>query len=292
MSRTKNTVKRVVRRVPPVNRFLQERLNLRKAVSNLESEKHELINDTRRLLSYKYIRGSGIEIGALHMPLPLPPHAKIKYVDYIPVHKLREQYPELKELPLVKVGIVDNGERLTKVKNSSVDFIIANHFLEHCQDPIGTILNFYKKLRPGGILYMAIPDKRYTFDMYRPLTGYKHLIEEYKLYPSKKFYVPHTREIVKLTEGVEDKAAIESRVKDLVDMKYSIHHHVWTQKELVEFFYETSKRFSLDLEIQALINNQHEAVFIIQKLNPKEENKRIKSIEKHYFSGNKIRKSK
>ena len=283
MLRPRSIAKHIALKIPPVKRVATNQQSLRKNVEDLEAEKIKIIEDTRYGLSLKFLRGEGVEIGALHMPLPLPPHAKAKYVDYISVSELRELYPELKDLALVNVDIVDDGERLSKVKNSSVDFIIANHMLEHCQDPVGTILNFYKKLKPGGIMFMAIPDMRYTFDMHRPLTPYSHLLEEHRVYPAKKYYIEHTREIVKLTEGLKDKKAIEARVKELADIKYSIHYHVWTQQEMVDLFYKTREKFSLKLEIQAMINNVHEVVFVVQKLDPTAENAKTKAITKHYF---------
>jgi len=284
MFRPRGVAKHIIHKTPPVKRLEREREQLRITIDTLEKQKHQIIYDTRLSMSFRFIKGEGIEIGALHMPLPLPSHAKARYVDYIPVEELRQQYPELKDLDLVDVSIVDDGERLTKVKDNSVDFIVANHFLEHCQDPIGTIINFYKKLRPGGVLYMAVPDMRYTFDMRRPVTPYSHLLEEHKIYPSKKYYPIHTREVVELSENISGKKKIDARTKELMDMKYSIHHHVWTQKELIEFFNRTAEEFSLDLEIQAMANNVHEVVFIIQRRDPKVEKRKVKSIEKAVFS--------
>jgi len=284
MPNHKRVLKHIAKRVPAVGRVVTERDNFRNVVGILETEKQQLLDDNRMTLSHKFIRGNGIEIGALHMSLSVHPDAKVKYVDYLPVSKLRKHYPELKDLPLVDVDIVDDGEKLTKVKKSSQDFIIANHFLEHCQDPIGTLITFYEKLRGGGILYMAIPDKRYTFDMHRPLTSYTHLLEEHKIYPSKKFYRAHCQEVAKLTEGIKQKKNIENRAQALMDMNYSIHYHVWTQKELVEFFNKTAERFSLNIEIEAMINNMHEVIFIIKKFDQRKESAKVKSIEKHYFS--------
>lgn len=50
--------------------------------------------------------------------------------------------------------------------------MIANHFLEHCEDPVRTLQNLLRVLRRKGILFMAIPDKRSTFDYTRPCTGW------------------------------------------------------------------------------------------------------------------------
>ena len=90
----------------------------------------------------------------------------MRYVDRMPVTLLRRHYPELDELPLVEIDDVgDDGERLQTIEAQSQDFVIANHLLEHTEDPISTIRNWLRVLRPGGVIYMAVPDKRHTFDM-------------------------------------------------------------------------------------------------------------------------------
>ena len=59
--------------------------------------------------------------------------------------------------------------------DGSQDFIIANHLLEHVADPIGALEEWYRLLRPDGILFLALPDKRVTFDKDRPRTTLDHV---------------------------------------------------------------------------------------------------------------------
>ena len=125
---------------------------------------------SRKMLAKRFIRGSGIEIGALHNPMWVPPDSRVIYVDRLDEADLRRHYPELNEFPLVRIEVIDNGEKLTTFRPNSQDFIIANHFLEHAQNPISTIRRHFEVLRPGGLLYMAVPDKRFTFDKARPET--------------------------------------------------------------------------------------------------------------------------
>lgn len=132
------------------------------------------VSNLRYALAKAFIQGSGVEIGALHQPLPLHSGARVRYVDRMDVAGLRAQYPELHGYKLVPVEIVDDGEKLNTLKNESQDFIIANHFLEHTQNPLGTIERFMQVLKPGGCLYMAVPDKRWTFDVDRPVTPLDH----------------------------------------------------------------------------------------------------------------------
>ena len=132
----------------------------------------------REDLAEAFIAGTGLEIGALHQPLRVSTSAKVRYVDRMDVAGLREHYPELQRLKLVTVDVIDDGEKLKTVANGSQDFLIANHFLEHTQNPIGTLRRFFEVLRVGGVLYLAIPDKRGTFDRNRPLTSFEHLLKD------------------------------------------------------------------------------------------------------------------
>jgi hypothetical protein len=66
----------------------------------------------RETIARVYLRGNGIEIGALHHPLKVSRWARVKYVDRLSVPDLREQYPELDSEDLVNVDILDDGESL------------------------------------------------------------------------------------------------------------------------------------------------------------------------------------
>jgi predicted SAM-dependent methyltransferase len=223
----------------------------------------------RCALARKHLRGNGIEVGALHAPLWVPPGASVRYVDRLSVPDLRRHYPELNPLPLVKVDIVDNGETLASIAPGSQDFLIANHFLEHTQDPIGTLKRHLTVLRPGGILYLAVPDKRWTFDVKRPETTLGHLIDDHERGPEIS-YDSHVREYAELVDGLSGEA-LESRVKFLKDTNYSIHFHVWTDKgfrELLEHMKDHEKgQAGLKFEILDFETNRarEENIAIIRK---------------------------
>src|SRR5881396_3838492 len=125
---------------------------------------------TRDVIGAVYLRGHGVEIGAAHQALNVPSSARVTYVDRMSADDLRKTYPELGDLPLAHVNIIDNGETLTSIGDGTQDFVIANHFLEHCENPIQTLQSLFRVTKPGGIVFMAIPDKRYTFDVDRPCT--------------------------------------------------------------------------------------------------------------------------
>lgn len=95
----------------------------------------------RRQVAQDYLKGEGIEVGALHNPLPLPRKARVTYVDRMTVPELRKHYAEFRKLDLTPVSIVSNGETLEAVADQSQDFVIGNHLIEHAEDPIRMLEN-------------------------------------------------------------------------------------------------------------------------------------------------------
>ena len=117
-----------------------------------------------------HLRGHGLEIGALHTPFNVPRGVEVKYVDRLDADELRRHYPELADEHFVRVDIVDDAETLATVAEASQDFVIASHVLEHCENPIGAIRTWLRVLKPGGVILLIVPDKRFTFDKVRPMT--------------------------------------------------------------------------------------------------------------------------
>lgn len=220
----------------------------------------------RESIANIYIRGNGIEIGALHNPLNVPKSAAVKYVDRISIPDLRKQYPELKSREFVNVDIIDDGERLETIQDSTQDFVIVNHFIEHCQNPIEAIINTLRVLKSGGILYLTIPDKRYTFDSDRPATSVEHLIRDYREGPdwSKK---QHFKEWIRIVNKVKDETEGEKQINHLMNINYSIHYHAWTQSEMLEFILTLKKELNLKFEVELFFKDETEVIFVLKKSN-------------------------
>jgi SAM-dependent methyltransferase len=217
---------------------------------------------TRRRIARKYLRGSGLEIGALHRPLRLPTGATARYVDRMDCDGLREHYPELSKEALVNVDIIDDGETLGTQPDSSADFIIANHFIEHTEDPLGTLSNHLRVLRPGGILYLAVPDRRRTFDSDRPPTPLEHVIQDHREGPAWS-RVNHLDEWARLVDKVPV-AEIPARVRALEQSAYSIHFHVWSPAEFT-ILLEHARHNGPPFEIEKLQKNVHEFIAILRR---------------------------
>ena len=218
----------------------------------------------RLFAAYRYIRGSGLEIGGLNHPLKIYHGATVRYVDRLPTEELRRASPLVADQELVEVEHVDDGEKLASIADASCDFVIANHMIEHTRNPIGAIENMLRVLKPNGILYMAVPDKRFTFDSARAITPYEHLKRDYLESPDwsdAEHYLDWTKRVGKMTD--ESKAA--RRSSHLLTSRANIHFHVWTQREIIELVLNLRRDFQFPIEIEAIMKNSQELVVVLRK---------------------------
>ena len=118
-----------------------------------------------------------IEIGPSHRPL-LPKHAgwNTMVVDHASraelVAKYATQSVEIADIEDVDV-IWSGGDLVAKFPEGSAgtfDAIFASHVLEHMPDPISFLQSAQTLLKPNGLVILALPDKRYMFDFFGPLT--------------------------------------------------------------------------------------------------------------------------
>ncbi len=61
----------------------------------------------------------------------------------------------------------------------SLDYVIASHVLEHVANPIAALVECTRVLRPGGMLYLVFPDRRFTWEHQRALTPVSHLFDDF-----------------------------------------------------------------------------------------------------------------
>jgi len=214
-------------------------------------------------LANRYLYGSGIEIGALQKPLRLSDGCQVRYIDRMTLSHLLEHYPEMAKLPLQAPDIVDDGQHLAHIAEDSQDFVIANHFLEHCPDPVRSLQTILRVLRQSGILYLAVPDKRNTFDLCRPVTSYAALKSAYlsgqRSGVSELFY-----EWAHLVSGLPpDEAKV--RADELIAEDYSIHYNVWSTTDLLSFLLMARQDFQMPFELIAAVSSENETIVLLER---------------------------
>jgi predicted SAM-dependent methyltransferase len=236
-------------------------LHSRRSISGAPTEAPNMQN--RRRLSFRCLRGSGLEIGGLNLALPVAEGVRVTYVDRMPTEALRRQYPELAVEILVPVDVVDDGERLPKFADETQDFVIASHFLEHTQDPIGTLAAHLRVLKVDGIAFVVVPNREATFDSGRPATTWDHVRRDHVDGPEAS-YDYHLREYSQLVDKCEG-AALEERVAYYRRIKYSIHFHVWNSAEFRDFLVRAQAEFGLPFEIESFSDRHSEMIAVLRK---------------------------
>jgi SAM-dependent methyltransferase len=185
----------------------------------------------REDLARRYLRGSGIEIGAMALPMRVPPSVQVHQLDRMSRAELIEsEGPAMRGVGadpehIVEIDIVDDAATLAKVSDASVHFVVANHVLEHLEDPIGALQNMIRVLRPGGTLLLTLPDPAHSFDARRPPTSVAHLLADHEHGPEVS-RAAHYREWAQLIEGVPADR-VDARAAEFAEQDARHHFHVW-----------------------------------------------------------------
>lgn len=214
------------------------------------------IGERRRVLATA-LEGEGIEIGALHFPLPVSEGVVVRYVDMATREENIRRFPHLDPDAIVETTYVCDGEKLEVIAEETQDFVIANHMLEHCINPLATLRNFLRVLRPGGLLFITLPDKRFSFDVKRPVTPFSHV--------EKDFLQERTVEDLEVYEEWTRCVRPAQNSEELHAQQKNIHFHVWTQGEILEMFVEARRRLEFPLEIEWAAKNGGEFIVLLRK---------------------------
>ncbi|HQC71146.1 MAG TPA: class I SAM-dependent methyltransferase [Candidatus Competibacteraceae bacterium] len=137
-----------------------------------------------KILQHIDKNGLGIEIGPSHNPLaPKSAGYRVHIIDHMSREQLITKYAQ-HGVDLNRIEEVDfiwHQEPYTELtgKNRYYDWIIASHVIEHMPDLIGFINNCDEVLKEDGVLSLVVPDKRYCFDHYRPMTSLATIVDHH-----------------------------------------------------------------------------------------------------------------
>lgn len=131
----------------------------------------------RRL--HDFSRGRGLEIGPLDSPIAVVGESDVRYVDVYPTAGVRDHYAAdpnvLVELvPEIHYALIE-GDRVQTLSEAAArdapyDWVMASHVIEHVPDVIGWLRELATLVTEEGALVLAVPDRRYCFDVHRPPT--------------------------------------------------------------------------------------------------------------------------
>lgn len=118
--------------------------------------------------------GRGLEIGPSFNPLLRKSDGyNVQIVDHLSAEGLREKYKNANvDLGRIEeVDYVSDGGPISELVGEphAFDFCIALHVIEHTVDLIGFLLDCEALLNEDGVLVLAVPDKRFSFDVLRPV---------------------------------------------------------------------------------------------------------------------------
>jgi 2-polyprenyl-3-methyl-5-hydroxy-6-metoxy-1,4-benzoquinol methylase len=199
-------------------------------------------------------RGPGLEIAPLHRPIARKEDWDVSYVDIVPTEQLIEHYGHDDAVPNDKIVEVDfpltdaDGtiRTLAEVAGAAAPFewVIASHVIEHVPDLITWLGDIATLLSDGGALLLAVPDRRYSFDAYRPQTTVGQMLQAHHqgdLVPSVRavYDALHSASSITATEAWAGKRTglkktrihSQEQVLDLVEQAKQgtyIDSHVWT----------------------------------------------------------------
>jgi SAM-dependent methyltransferase len=141
---------------PPL--FTEVPLFPREPVRIMDSYGHGLpVEDAfaaRKRLAHQYLRGRGVEFGALHFALDVPLQVEVRYADLQPVEELQRSFPHITDIR--KPDVITDLESMSGIDDESEDFVIANHVMEHVEDPFRALKSMNRVLRPNGIAFVAL----------------------------------------------------------------------------------------------------------------------------------------
>ena len=128
-----------------------------------------------------------MEIGALNSPIiqleDVVDRGEIFYLDHLSTDDLRGKYRADTSVNIDNIVNVDfvcpDGDLVKAVAGNQFDYIIASHVIEHVPNLLKFLQDTAKILKPGGQLFLIIPDKRFTFDAERPETTFGTVLDSF-----------------------------------------------------------------------------------------------------------------
>jgi SAM-dependent methyltransferase len=145
------------------------------------------------LLRHLPRHATGLELGAYAAPTLRRGEANMFYCDYLTkAQLLAEANGKVNPEDVPETDFLVTSDKYEGVPDG-FDVVIANHVVEHVGNFIAWFERLHQLLKPGGILFMAVPDRNFGTDRYRQCTPLSHLLTDYYV-PGRDQYGVHAIE--------------------------------------------------------------------------------------------------
>ncbi|MBB3542448.1 methyltransferase domain-containing protein [Rhizobium sp. BK399] len=241
-----------------------------------------------RLLSDYTVAGKrGIEVGPLNRPVVRRDEAEVYYVDHCTTEELNRKYVGYPEHTsgLEEIDFVWGEQSLVELLGdiAPLDFIVAAHVIEHVPDLRGWLGEMHDALKVGGRLLLIIPDKRFTFDIYRRLSSWEEVVQahqEKRRRPGMRVMLDHFANIVDaptwpLWDNYETAdnlqyhhgpEILESAMKQYLEGQYmDVHTWVFTPWHFMHLMGRMVSEMALRFDLKFFLTTQdHDLEFYVQ----------------------------
>jgi SAM-dependent methyltransferase len=178
-------------------------------------------------------QGHGLEVGPLYSPLVDKGQADVHYVDVHLTPALRTSYADHPGLPLddfveVDVALIQDGRTRSLAEATAglapFDWVLASHVIEHVPDVIAWLADVADVLVDDGRLVLAVPDRRYCFDVRRPPTTVGEMLlahHHHDLRPSVRAVFDHFTTAVAITSSEAWRHVVPENEKPIHGLAYA-----------------------------------------------------------------------
>lgn len=119
-----------------------------------------------------------------------------------------------------------DANRITAFEPASFDCVYSSHCLEHMHDPVATLHNWWSLVRPGGVLFVIVPDE----DLYeqgswpsRYNSDHKHTFTISK----KHSWSPRSHNVLDLALALPQGRIVSLRLNDKGLDRNLVAHGLW-----------------------------------------------------------------
>jgi SAM-dependent methyltransferase len=221
-------------------------------------------------LALRHLAGRGLEFGALHAPLRVDPsRAQMAYADTRTRDAARRLFfdmgTSLDSLVDVQYLVDLNDSDLEEIAAQNFDLFVLNGVLEHLANPLRALDHLDRVMKPGARLFLAVPDRDFTFDTRRALTPFEHLWKDFV----ERVETVDDQHVLDALSATLALPADDAGLVELIDVhRPSVHAHVWNQASFDEFFERAQRALSWQLtsiERVSSLEAEGNIVYVLEK---------------------------